>query len=350
MDRSRSGGQVLALLAVPLNGLILRALGQRPMRLVELRAELGGPAQTTLRSHLRKLAEVGAVGNQNGASSNTAESELTDSGRELLEVTEVLAGWLSHAPDGPIQLGTVSAKGTIKALAGGWESTMLRAFAAQPLSLTQLDRLIAGLSYPALERRLSAMRATGLVESVPSDGDRTPYVITPWGRKSAGPLASAARFERNHLAELTAPLKALDVEAAFLLATPMVRLSSRIDGTCQLAAHTGRNSKKPAGVRVIVDRGRIVECVSQLEPKPRNWAVGSAEAWLDAVVRGDLGELRFGGDEELARSLIQGVHDALFPANGNGRAARNGGRGAEGKGKSTGGRTDSDEGTPVLAG
>jgi len=320
-ERPRAGGHVISLLAVPLNGLILRALGKRPMRLVELRAELGGPAQTTLRGHLRKLAEVGVVVNQNGGTPNSAENELTDSGRELLEVTEILARWLAQAPDGPIALGSVGAKGTIKALAGGWESTMLRAFATQPLSLTQLDSLISSLSYPALERRLSAMRATGLVEPAPSNGDRTPYVITPWARKAAGPLSAAARFERTHLRDLTAPLKALDVEAAFLLSAPIVTLSSRTDGTCQLAAHTGRNSQKLAGVRVIIDRGKIVECISQLEPKPRNWAVGSAGAWLNAIVRGEIEKLRVGGDEELARSLIEGVHLALFPGDGVGRAA-----------------------------
>jgi DNA-binding HxlR family transcriptional regulator len=327
LERSRSGGRVLALLAVPLNGLILRALGKRPMRLSDLRAELGGPAQTTLRGHLRKLAEVGALANANGGAPSAAENELSDAGLELLDVTEVLATWLRQAPYGPISLGSVGAKGTIKALAGGWESTMLRAFATQALSLTQLDSLISSLSYPALERRLSAMRATGLVEPAPSTGDRTPYVITPWARKAAGPVSAAARFERTHLREHTAPLKSLDVEAAFLLSTPMVALSSRTDGTCQLAAHTGGNSQKLAGVRVVVDRGTIVECVSQLEPKPRNWAVGSASAWLDAVVHHDVGRLRIGGDEVLAQRLIQGVHETLFSANGNGKGLVTNGNG-----------------------
>lgn len=333
-ERPRAGGQVLALLAVPLNGLILQALGKRPMRLVELRTALGGPAQTTLRGHLRKLAEAGAIASQNGGPPSMVENELTDAGRELLEVTEVLAAWLRQAPDGPIPLGSVGAKGAIKALAGGWESTMLRAFATQSLSLSQLDRLISSLSYPSLERRLSAMRATGLVEPARSTGERTSYVITPWARKAAGPVAAAARFERAHLKEHTAPLKSLDVEAAFLLAAPMVVLSSRADGTCQLAAHTGRNSQKLAGVRVVVDRGRIVDCVSQLDPKPRNWAVGSATAWLDALVRHDIRKLRIGGDETLAHCLIRGVHDTLFSANGSGsgRAAHGNGRAANGNG------------------
>lgn len=311
---------MLGLLAVPLNGLMVRALGKRPMRLADLRGELGGPAQTTLRGHLRSLGEVGAVAKQGGGMPYSVENELTDVGRELLGVVEVLTDWLERAPETPIALGSVGAKGTIKALIGGWESTMLRAFSARPLSLTQLDSLIGGLSYPALERRLSAMRATGLVEPAPSDGDRTPYALTEWGRAAAGPLAAAARFERLHLAGQTEPLKAIDVEAGFLLSTPIASLSAQVDGTCQMAAHTGRGRQQLAGVRVSVDRGRVVECVAQLEPKPRNWAVGSTTAWLDALVHRDLGELRLGGDEALARDLVHGVHEALFSRNGDGRA------------------------------
>jgi DNA-binding HxlR family transcriptional regulator len=286
------------------------------MRLAELRSELGGPAQTTLRGHLRKLAEFGVIAKEGGGMPYSVENELTAAGRDLLEVAEAVAGWLERAPEGPLPLGSVGAKGAIKALAGGWESTMLRAFAARPLSLTQLDRLIADLSYPSLERRLSAMKITGLVGPSPADGERTPYVITRWAREGVGPLAAAVRFERTHLVAETTPPAVIDVEAAFLLSTPIAALPTEADGTCQLAAHTGDGRRKLAGVRVAVDRGEVVECISQLESRPRNWAVAPAAAWLDAVILRDAGRLRIGGDEELARELVHGIHDALFSPNG----------------------------------
>lgn len=315
LANTRTGGQVLSLLARPLNCLTVQALGRRPMRLGDLLKELGGPSQTTLRGRLTDLVALGAVAKRGGGMPYAVENELTDAGRDLLQVVDAIERWLARAPEGPIPLGSVAAKGAIKALAGGWESTMLRAFAARPLSLTQLDRLIGGLSYPALERRLGALRATGLVKATPA-GARTPYRISRWGREGMGPLVAAARFERLHMAESTAPLMPIDVETAFLLATPIAELNPRVDGTCQFAAQIDGGQARLAGVNVAVDRGKVVECVAQLEPKPRTWALAGAHEWLDAMVRCDCDVLQVNGNEELVSDLVEALHRALYRPNG----------------------------------
>lgn len=317
-EYARAGGQVLSLLGRPLNCLTVQALGRRPMRLGELLKELGGPSQTTLRGRLTDLVALGAVVKRGGGMPYAVENELTDAGQDLLQVVDAIEAWLAHAPEGPIPLGSVAAKGSIKALAAGWESTMLRAFAARPLSLTQLDRLIGSLSYPALERRLGALRATGLVEATPAEA-RTPYRISHWGREGMGPLVAAARFERLHMPDLATPLTHIDIETAFLLATPIATLHARIDGVCQLAAQVD-SRQRLAGVNVAVDRGKIVECVSQLEPKPRTWAIGDTRAWLEALVRRDRGTLTIGGDEALVHGIVEALHDALYRRNGDERA------------------------------
>lgn len=308
----RSAGRTLDLLVVPLNGLILKALDEGPMRPSALRSRLGGPAQTTLRGHLAKLTELGVVERRAPARAPGAvENALTDMGRELMLVTWVFESWLARAPQGAIPLGSEAAKGTVRALAEGWGSTMLRAFAARPLSLTQLDRLISPLSYPALERRLSAMRATGLVEEV-EDDEGTPYAVTEWGRRGVGPISAAARFERRFLPEETPPLSSIDIEATFMLAAPKVPLPSSADGVCHLVAETRHGERRLAGVEVAVDRGRIASCVSRIEASPRNWALGSSTGWLDALVERSADSLRVGGDRRLVYSVVHGLHDLLL--------------------------------------
>jgi DNA-binding HxlR family transcriptional regulator len=311
----RIGARVLDLLAVPLNGMIVRALARGALRQSDLRRELGNPAETTLRGHLARLEELGAVQRRVWAGGpQFARNELTATGIDLLIVTRALEGWLSRAPQEPIRLGTVKAKGAVKALVGAWDSMLMRVLAAKPLTLTQLDRLIGPLSYPALERRLGAMRTTGLAEATP--GQRgTPYTVTHWARLAAGPIVAATFFECLRMAD-AAPIAGIDVEAAFLLAVPIAPLPAGADGLCSLAAEMGpagaNNGSRHAGVEVTVDRGRIVSCTTKRAVETRNYAVGPGLAWLEALIyrRPDL--LQIGGDSNLASSLIHGVHEQLF--------------------------------------
>lgn len=305
----------MLLLATPLNFVLLRALEQRPMRLAELRRATGLPAQTTLRGHLANLTELGALHKRPATQMPYAvENELTPMGHDLLGVAGLLENWLRQAPGGPVSLESGSARGVVKALVDGWSSTMMRGLAARPMSLTELDRGITELSYPALERRLSSMRLAGLIEARESAGVGTPYAVTDWARRGIGPLALAADCERVHLRARAAPLTGIDIEAAFLLALPLVGLPASATGATQLEVEADpRAIHGQAGVRVAVERGRVVACDSELSPSPGDFAVGSAARWYSAIKEGTAGLLRFGGRPSMAESLVSGLHVALAP-------------------------------------
>jgi len=233
-------------------------------------------------------------------------------------VADVVETWLARAPQGPIPLGSEQAKGAIRALVGGWDSAMLRALAARPLSLTELSSVISQYSYPALERRLSAMRAARQVEQKPSD-DRgaKPYGVREWTREAVGPLVAAGRCECLHLADKTQSLTRIDIEAAFLLSVPLVNLVVTWSGSVLLAVDTGRGrrpdlSGRLAGVLVEVDAGEVSSCSSRLELEPATWALGTVDAWVEAIRAGGLDGLRIGGEDvRLAKHLIEGLHTAL---------------------------------------
>jgi DNA-binding HxlR family transcriptional regulator len=310
---ARSGAQTLLLLAAPLNVAILQALAAEAKQQVELRWETGSPAQTTLRAQLKRLVELGAIEkHRRNRFPGALEYELTPRGRELLLVSDALDRWLAIAPDGPLLLGGTAAKAAVKALAEGWSTTMLRALAARALSLTELDRIIGSLSYPSLERRLSALRVAGLVEPQPGDGRGTPYAVTPWLRHGVAPLAVAARWERRHQTPISAPIGRLDVEAALLLAMPLLRLPSELSGRCRLGAELENGKCSLAGALVGIQDGRISTCTTKLQGNSDAWALGSASAWLGALIGGDLASLELGGDSKLAGALVDGLHRTLF--------------------------------------
>jgi DNA-binding HxlR family transcriptional regulator len=314
-SRGRSGARVLILLAIPLNGTILTVLSDGPKPLVDLRVACGSPAQTTLRAHLRELEEIGAVTKRRGnAFPGVIECELTGAGQELLFVAATLERWLQAAPQGPLRFGGDPGKAAIRALVDSWSSTMLRALAARPLSLTELDGVIESVSYPGLQRRLAAMRVAGLVEACPVKGRGTnPYKITAWLRQGIAPLAAAIYWERRHLPGETAPIAAIDIEAGFLLSLPLLRLPAELSGSCRLGVETARGGERRlAGAMVSVEDGRIASLTVRLNGRADAWTIGSAGAWLQAVIDSDTDGLELGGDQRLARVLLDRLHRTLF--------------------------------------
>jgi len=319
--RPRAGGAVLSLLAGPLCVPILRAHLEGPLRLPDLRERIGGAAQTTLRGQVGNLRGFGALERRViPGMPYTVENALTECGREILEVADYVEAWLSRAPQGSIVLGSEAAKGAIRSLVAGWSSTVLRALAARPLSLTELSGVIPNLSYPSLERRLSAMRASRQIEiESGGPGKAKPYSVSEWTRQAVAPLAAAARCECRHLSDVTDAIGERDVEAVFLLAIPLAELPAGQSGSCLFAVGSpdpeeAEDDPRVAGVHVEVRRGEVVSCASRLERDPETWALGPVDAWADAILAGELESLRIGGREsQCAEGLIESMHRALAP-------------------------------------
>jgi DNA-binding HxlR family transcriptional regulator len=316
----RAGSTALALLMPPLTLPVLRALEAGPMRLAELRKVVGLPPQTTLRGHLGNLVDQGAIVKRvRPAARASMDYELAPMGWGLLEVADSVETWLSLGPDGPLEVSSGAGRGVIRALVDGWDSRMVHGLTAQSLSLTEIDMLIPDLNYPALERRLAAMRLANIVEFEGMAGARTLYRVTDWGRRAIAPLARAIRCERiHHLPDPCAAPTHVDIEVLFLLALPLAEFPRNAAGWCQFQVED-RSGNGVAGVRVDIESGQILSCVSRLDPQPRHWAAGSAERWFVAAERGDPGQLRFGGGgKALGQSLVQSLH-AVFTSNGGDR-------------------------------
>jgi len=267
-----------------------------------------------MRGHLRTITETGILLRRRQTHfPGSVDFELDRAGEELVGVARILQQWLHRSPDEPLELGSPAAKGSIKALVDGWSSGIVRALAAKPLSLTELSRIIPGLSYPSLERRLGAMRFAGLIERCAGSGRGTPYAMTDWLRLAIAPLAAGARWERRYLPEQTPVIGKLDVEAAFLLTVPTLSAHPGNSGLCRLAVESqnGSGESRLAGVMVGIEDGRVVSCVSRLDGRASSWAVGPASGWLRAVFDGELDGLELGGEQALAGGLLEGLQGLL---------------------------------------
>lgn len=311
---ARAGTHALSLLAIPHNSAVVRALAEGPKAAGEMCRAAGSAPQTTLRGYLRQLATAGIVEKRRAEGfPGAVVYELTACGRDLLEVAGLLAVWLAISPNGPIELGSAEAKHTIKSLVGGWSSSIVRALAARPLSLTELDSLISSLSYPSLERRLLSMRQLGLLEPLSVGGRSTPYALTDWLRRSIVPLAAATRWEHRHFPEQAIPLTNRDIEAAFLMSLPLLRLPEEVSGVCRVGVRRTQGSAASlVGAMAEVRSGILISCSIRLEGTPDAWAVGSTTAWFAAISSSDPRRLELGGDPHLAAEVVGGMHNALF--------------------------------------
>lgn len=304
----RAGGTALTLLASPLNLEVLRAVGEGPQPLQELMRRLGFPPRSTARLYLRGLVELGAVERRARKSPTSVDYEITPAGRALLEVAAALQAWLDRSPGGGAELGSTAAKSAIKALVEGWGSNIVRALSTRPLSLTELNRLIPRISYPSLERRLTAMRQVGLLKVASSAGRSSPCTATDWMRLAVPPVAAAIGWERQFAPGTTPDLRRLDVEAAFLLLIPLIDLPEALSGRCRLAVEVDDGaSPTPAGVVVSIAHGEVVGCIPSLETEAEGWARGSMAAWLHGCDGGPADGLELGGEARLAKAMIRAI-------------------------------------------
>jgi DNA-binding HxlR family transcriptional regulator len=283
------------------------------MQQVELREATGAPAQTTLRAQLQRLVEVAAIEKRRrNRFPGVLEYELSSTGRDLLDVTSVLERWLSRAPDRRLAIDDDAARNAIKALVAGWSTSMLRALAARPLSLTELDSVIGSLSYPALERRLAALRLSGQVERIAPKDRATPYAVTQWLRQGMAPLLASVQWEHLHLPNQTPTLSRVDFEAALLLAVPLPRLPSDLNGVCRLVLELAGERRPLVGVTARVEAGAVGECSTKLDRPAEAWALGRRSGWLSALVDDDQDRLEVGGDGHLVRGLLSALHSHLY--------------------------------------
>ncbi len=223
----------------------------------------------------------------------------------------VLQAWLDSGPAGPVELGE-EAGPAIWGLLCGWSSTVTHALAAEPLTVGETAERIQTLDPAVVELVIETMMDVELLSALPA-GEETRYAVSDWLRAGIAPLAAAARMELRHPPHDTAPIAVADVEAAFRLALPLLRLPADVSGTCALAAQLEREvSETPVGVTVRIEEGVVVSRKTGTDESADALASASAADWLDTLVEIGVDRVPATGDRRLAGLLVDGLHETLF--------------------------------------
>jgi DNA-binding HxlR family transcriptional regulator len=288
---------------------------------MELRRDADCPAPSTLRGSLEILEDIGAIEKKRCDSfPGTLEYDLTEAGKELLRVAASLERWLSAAPGGSIELGSGPAKAAIKGLVEGWCAHVLTMLAAGPLSLTQLDKRIATVSYPTLERCLATMRLAEQLDAGNRTPRGTPYALTDWLRRGLTPFALAARWEHRHQPDGADSITHGDINDALMLGGPLFTLSGRVNGVCQLAVKIPDGKRERSDGFVEVKNGQLSFGETHPQIKPDARASGTMDTWFATMIDADTTGLRMSGNREIVNAVFASVHTAFFEAEVNGKA------------------------------
>jgi hypothetical protein len=232
----------------------------------------------------------------------------TPAGREFVSVSTVLEGWLSARPGGPPALEEERGE-TVATLLAGWSANVTHALAAGPLTVAAACAAVPTLDDELVETYIARMERAGLLQAV--DGG-TRYEPTEWMRLSIAPLAAAARMELRYPPGDTAPIAVADVEAAFHLALPLLRLPGRVAGSCGLLVELEEEVVGgPVALTAHVEGGRVVAIEPGLDEDAEARAAAPAREWLDAVIDGAR-MIETSGERRLARCLVDGLREELF--------------------------------------
>ena len=169
-------------------------------------------------------------------------------GAQIVYVAAILRRWLRNCPEGPLEIGAQGGA-AIASLLCGWSATVIHALAREPLTLAELDRAVEPIpEREVVAEHVEAMRRVGQVE-VLEDGGEARCALTDWMREGIAPIVAAAWVEVHHPEEHMAPPDVLDVEAAFEMALPLLRLPPDLRGTCRLGVQIPGGPPLMAGRR-----------------------------------------------------------------------------------------------------
>ena len=120
-------------------------------------------------------------------------------------------------------------------------------------------------------------------------------------------------MELRYPAPGPAPIAIADVEAAFRLALPLLRLPDGASGACSLAVGLEPEvSDRPAGVTAEVEAGRVVAVEPGLEQGADAQAEASTADWLDTLIEPGVERVRTSGNRVLAGRLVDGLREGLL--------------------------------------
>jgi len=309
-----STADVLRLLSTGATGAILMALGEGPMRTMELTQSVPGYSPRTIYRYAGRLAELEVISREEepGVPSKVIHALTDECGAELYQLVNRFAdASLTRLPDGRID---ATAWASLGLLADLWEAGMVEELACEGRSATQLAQGEHGLSYHQVQRRANQFKAGGLLTMSPGAGNRRCYELTEKTRRKMGLLVGISRWRDRHvIAEDEEGMTAAEMATLLRTALPLATLPRR-HGKCLRLSVRSEDEAGAQGEEVWAEvevDGRIHSCVEETASS-NAWGRATIEDWQAVLLDGDTGVVLVGGEGDLITACLTSLYETLW--------------------------------------
>jgi DNA-binding HxlR family transcriptional regulator len=307
---------ILRLLGAGASGAILVALGDGPLRTMELTQRVGGYTPRTIYRYCGKLVQAGILERHEepGVPSKVTHNLTEPQGRELYDLVLAYAdASFTRLADGRID---AHAWGSLAMLADLWESGLIEGLNLGPKSPTELTRLEHGLSYHQVNRRAGLFTIGGFLRDDVRIGNRRFYSLTERTRRGMALIAGIGRWRRRHVVPAkSSGLTPREAGGVLRAALPLVSLPEHGGKRLgfEIAPVNGKGGEVDMVWATVEPGGSLLSCGGPLEEIDGR-AHGKVTAFVDTILDGPHNGLRLDGDEPLVRSCFERLHSALWKA------------------------------------
>jgi DNA-binding HxlR family transcriptional regulator len=307
---------ILRLIGTGSGGEVLMALGPRPLRTGQLARRLHHVSERSVYRYAAKLTERELVKRfEKAGVPSTVILSLTDpAGRNLYRLLGTFAATaMAHLPSPD---NTIQSWGSLDLFSQLWVSGFVERLSHEPQTLTQLAGGPHGLTFHQVTRRMRMFTEVGLLVARPPSGHGRRYELTEHGRRRMALIASLGRWRHRYV--LTGePTGLTGTEMATLLrsALPLILLPDFAGMSFDLgvSSPSDRYGQRTAEMlQGVVGKDGAIRCDLAHETTVNGSAAGTMNTWLAALLDGNRGRMRTGGNLPLIDACLNQLHDVLW--------------------------------------
>jgi DNA-binding HxlR family transcriptional regulator len=307
---------MLKLLGNGANGPILMALGPRSLRTKKLTEKVPTYAPRTVYRHARKLSELGLVDREEVAGvPSTVIHCLSPAGRDLYHLIDSYATASLPWVTGP---GSGEGLWTVCGLLGEmWTYGWIEELGQGGRSATDLAEATAEMTFHQVSRRTHQLLSWSLLYESAAKGQRKRYQMSDQTRHAMALMAGLGRWRQQHVAgEEGGGLTIGEMTTVLRASLPLLQLPEHQERSIKLGivGTTGLDGQRgSATLTVHVSPGGAVRSV-KAKPSEDAWAIATVETWFGALLDGDRGRMRVGGDLDFVDDCLKRLHETLWAA------------------------------------